>query len=88
MIWSGCLFACGRVAAGISSRPYFTRIHLQSFYCQTSGYQRGDFPVTEYLGDVSLALPFSGIMTENQVDYVCDHVRANLTQARTVGSVL
>jgi perosamine synthetase len=56
---------------GIPSRPYFTPIHLQPFYRQKFGYQRGDFPVTEYLGDVSLALPFSSVMTEDQVDYVC-----------------
>jgi perosamine synthetase len=57
--------------AGIPSRPYFTPIHLQPFYRQKFGYRRGDFPVTEYLGDVCLALPFSGVMTEPQVDQVC-----------------
>ena len=63
----------------IPSRPYFTPIHLQPFYLETFGYQRGDFPVTERLGDVSLALPFSGVMTEEQVAYVCDHLRCALT---------
>jgi perosamine synthetase len=56
---------------GIPSRPYFSPIHLQPFYIEKFGYKKGDFPVTEYLGDVSLALPFSGVMTEEQVDYVC-----------------
>jgi dTDP-4-amino-4,6-dideoxygalactose transaminase len=56
---------------GIPSRPYFSPIHLQPFYIEKFGYDRGDFPVTEYLGDVSLALPFSGVMKEEQVDYVC-----------------
>jgi perosamine synthetase len=56
---------------GIPSRPYFTPIHLQPFYVQKFGYRRGDFPVTEYLGDVSLALPFHGKLTEGEVDYVC-----------------
>lgn len=59
-------------SVGIPSRPYFTPIHLQPFYREKFGYQRGDFPVTEYLGDVSLALPFSGVMTESQVDRVCE----------------
>lgn len=59
---------------GIPSRPYFTPIHLQPFYRNTFGYQRGDFPVTERLGDVSLALPFSGVMTEAEVDYVCEQL--------------
>ncbi len=56
----------------VPSRPYFTPIHLQPFYRDTFGYRRGDFPVTEYLGDVSLALPFSSVMTEAQVDRVCE----------------
>jgi len=63
---------------GVPSRPYFTPIHLQPFYRQTFGYARGDFPVTEHLGDVSLALPFSGVMTEDQVDYVVAQLRAML----------
>jgi perosamine synthetase len=57
---------------GIPSRPYFTPIHLQPFYRQRYGYRRGDFPVTERLGDVSLALPFSSVTTEAQVDRVCE----------------
>jgi dTDP-4-amino-4,6-dideoxygalactose transaminase len=56
---------------GIPSRSYFMPIHLQPFYIARFWYRRGDLPVTERLGDVSLALPFSGVMTENQVDYVC-----------------
>jgi len=60
---------------GIPSRPYFTPIHLQPFYVQRFGYQRGDFPVTEKLGDTCLALPFSGVMTQEQVDYVCSCLR-------------
>lgn len=56
---------------GIPSRPYFTPIHLQPFYVEKFGYKRGDFPVTEEAGDTCLALPFSGVMTEKQVDYVC-----------------
>lgn len=60
---------------GIPSRPYFTPIHLQPFYRQRFGYRDGDFPVTEHLGAVSLALPFSGVMTEEQVDTVCSIFR-------------
>jgi perosamine synthetase len=61
---------------GIPSRPYFTPIHLQPFYVQKFGYRRGDFPVTERMGDVSLALPFSSVMTEGQVDTVCKTLEA------------
>ncbi|NJK79924.1 MAG: DegT/DnrJ/EryC1/StrS family aminotransferase [Chloroflexaceae bacterium] len=65
---------------GIPSRPYFTPIHLQPFYRDMFGYQPGDFPVTERLGAVSLALPFSGVMTEAQVDYVCEHLQAAILE--------
>ena len=63
---------------GIPSRPYFTPIHLQPFYVQKFGYRRGDFPVTEQAGDTCLALPFSGVMLEEQVDYVCEHLATAL----------
>ena len=62
-------------AAGIPSRPYFTPIHLQPFYQERFGYRRGAFPVAEFLGNVSLALPFSGVMTQSQVDEVCQVLR-------------
>lgn len=65
---------------GIPSRPYFTPIHLQPFYVQRFDYRRGDFPVTEAMGDTCLALPFSSVMTEEQVDYVCEHLATVLQQ--------
>jgi dTDP-4-amino-4,6-dideoxygalactose transaminase len=65
---------------GIPSRPYFTPIHLQPFYIERFGYRRGDFPVAEALGDTSLALPFSSVMTEDQVDCVCEELTAALRQ--------
>lgn len=55
----------------IPVRPYFLPIHLQPYMVERFGYQPGDFPVTEDLGRRGLALPFSGVMTEEQVDYVC-----------------
>jgi len=64
----------------IPSRPYFTPIHLQPFYQQTFGYRRGDFPVTERLGAISLALPFSGVMTEDQVNHVVAQLRQALRE--------
>jgi perosamine synthetase len=66
---------------GVSSRPYFTPIHLQPFYRKRFGYQRGDFPITEHLGDTCLAVPFSSVMTEEQVDYVCQMLKLAVDQA-------
>ena len=58
-------------AAGIPVRPYFLPIHLQPYMVDLFGYQKGDYPVTEDLGNRSLALPFSGVMTKDQVQLVC-----------------
>jgi dTDP-4-amino-4,6-dideoxygalactose transaminase len=56
---------------GVPVRPYFLPIHLQPYMVNQFGYQAGDYPVTEDLGKRGLALPFSGMMTEEQVDLVC-----------------
>ena len=57
--------------AGIPARPYFIPIHLQPYMVSRFAYQTGDYPITEDLGQRGLAIPFSSIMTEDQVDYVC-----------------
>jgi perosamine synthetase len=61
--------------ARIPVRPYFLPIHLQPYMAKQFGYREGDYPVTEDLGQRGLALPFSGVMTEQQVDVVCQILR-------------
>jgi perosamine synthetase len=56
---------------GIPVRPYFLPIHLQPYMVERFGYHPGEFPVTEDLGERGLALPFSGMMSEAQVETVC-----------------
>ena len=65
-------------AKGVPVRPYFLPIHLQPYMVERFGYRTGDFPVTEDLGRRGLALPFSGVMTEEQVDFVCRTIHAEL----------
>ena len=60
---------------GIPVRPYFLPIHLQPYMVERFGFQPGDFPVTEDLGERGLALPFSGKMSQEQVDLVCKTLR-------------
>ncbi len=62
--------------AGIPTRPYFAPIHLQPFMLERFGYQPGDFPIAEDLGRRGLALPFSSVMSEEQVDLVCMELQA------------
>jgi dTDP-4-amino-4,6-dideoxygalactose transaminase len=59
---------------GVPARPYFAPIHLQPYMVERFGYRPGDFPITEDLGRRGLALPFSGVMTEAQVDQVCSEL--------------
>jgi perosamine synthetase len=63
---------------GIPVRPYFLPIHLQPYMAERFGYRAGDFPVCEDLGERGLALPFSGRMTEEQVELVCDSLRQSI----------
>ncbi len=65
--------------ARIPVRPYFLPIHLQPYMMKQFGYREGDYPVTEDLGKRGLALPFSGVMTEEQVETVCQILRNCLT---------
>ncbi len=50
-------------------------IHLQPYMVEKFGYQEGDFPITEDLGRRGLAIPFSGVMTEAQVEIVCNEIQ-------------
>lgn len=56
----------------IDSKPYFTPIHLQPYMRKMFGFKEGDFPVTERIGNLALALPFYTSMEECEVDTVCD----------------
>ena len=50
----------------------------QHFYRGAFGFREGDFPITESVARSTLALPFSGVMTEEQVECVCEHLVAVL----------
>jgi perosamine synthetase len=69
-------------ANGVPVRPYFLPIHLQPYMVERFGYRPGDFPVTEDLGRRGLALPFSGVMTEEHVETVCRTIHSELNKSR------
>ena len=66
---------------GIPTRPYFQPIHLQPAYRERFGYREGMFPKAEAAGRQLLALPFSSLMTEEQVQEICTHLRCELELA-------
>ena len=62
---------------GIGCSNYFPPIHLQPYFRKAFGYKPGDFPVTEYVADRTIALPFYTRMTSTEIEVVVHH----LTQA-------
>lgn len=60
---------------GIPSTSYLLAVHLQPFMVERFGYRNGDFPEAELMARRMLALPFSSVMTEKQVDTVCNSLR-------------
>jgi len=73
-------FAAALEEERIPVRPYFSPIHLQPYMVKQFGFQTGDYPITEDLGNRSLALPFSGVMTEKEIDLVCSVIERSLQE--------
>jgi dTDP-4-amino-4,6-dideoxygalactose transaminase len=61
---------------GIGSEVYYPLpLHLQPCYAGL-GYRKGDFPVSERLAEESLALPIHSELEAEDIDYICDAIRA------------
>lgn len=66
-------------ARGVQSKAYFSPcIHLQEFYMQDLGYREGMFPVAERLSRETIILPFFTGITDEQLLYVRDTIKAVL----------
>lgn len=65
-------------SAGIGCRNYFEPIHLQPYIRAALGTGPGQFPVTERIGDRTIALPFFQTMTEADVERVVRALREAL----------
>ena len=62
---------------GIATERYFDPpLHLQKFYREKYGFQRGMLPITEGIAGQIFALPFFTTMSAAEVDYVCDALAA------------
>ena len=57
-----------------TSCHYPVPVHLQKAYAFL-GYRAGDFPNSEVLANQWLSLPMDPLMTEIEVDYVCDAIK-------------
>jgi dTDP-4-amino-4,6-dideoxygalactose transaminase len=61
---------------GIPSMIYYpVPLHLQKAYRQV-GLGEGSFPVTEQLSKTVISLPIHTEMTEDELAYICGHIKA------------
>ncbi len=62
-------------AENIGTGIHFTALHLHTYYAQTYCYRRGQFPVTEFIGERTFSLPLSAKLTDEDVEDVIAAVR-------------
>jgi len=63
---------------GIGCRNYFSPIHLQPFYKKQFGYKAGLLPITENIGDRSIAIPFYNNLSEADQAYIAEQLKQNI----------
>jgi len=66
----------------IQTRNYFEAIHLEPFYVEQFGFKEGDFPVTEFVSERTIALPFYTTMTEEEIDYVVKNLKEVILEVK------
>ena len=66
---------------GIGCSNYFTPIHLQPFYVKMLGF-RQDFPLTEYVSERTIALPFYNNLSEKEIDFVVQSLKEIVSNLR------
>ena len=62
-------------AAGIGCVVNYRAIHLLKYFRERYGYQPGDFPAAEQIGDGTISLPFYPGMSHSDADYVVDRLK-------------
>lgn len=67
---------------GVGCNPYFVPIHTQPYVTELLGPGEGMLPMTEKVSARTLALPFFGNITEEQVDRVSSVLRDALANCR------
>ncbi|KAF2956580.1 DegT/DnrJ/EryC1/StrS family aminotransferase [Marinitoga sp. 38H-ov] len=60
---------------GVQSKNYFSPVHLQKFYRDLYGYKEGDYPVTELISSLTIAIPFYTEITIHEQKYVVEIIK-------------
>jgi perosamine synthetase len=55
---------------------YPVPIHLQPIYLKLFGFRKGDYPRSENFANECLSLPMHPLLTDDDVGYVCESIRA------------
>ena len=66
-------------AENIGAGVHFVPVHLHPYYRKCRGWQEGDFPNAEFIGQRTLSLPLAGDLADDAVDDVCRALRRILT---------
>ena len=59
---------------GIGVAIHYTPIHLNSYYMNSLGFQKGDFPIAEEIGQKEISIPIYPRLTEEEYRYVSSKV--------------
>lgn len=59
----------------VGTTPYYTPLHLFSYYQKEFGFKKGDFPEAEYVGERIVCLPLYYSLQENDQDYIIETVK-------------
>jgi perosamine synthetase len=70
---------------GIPSRAYFSPVHSQKYF-QKLGKSECHLPVTMNVSERTIALPFHGMMTGEEVKYVVEKLKARVSKSRSVAA--
>jgi UDP-4-amino-4-deoxy-L-arabinose-oxoglutarate aminotransferase len=66
---------------GVGVAVNYRAVHLTKFYRERFGFERGDFPAAERIGDSTITIPLWPAMTDAQVDEVIAAVRKAVAEA-------
>ena len=59
----------------VGTTPYYTPLHIFSYYQKQFGYKKGDFPKAEYVGERIVCLPLYCALREGEQDYIVETVK-------------
>lgn len=70
------------IKQNIGAGVHFNPVHLQKYYRETFGFQKGDFPNAEFVGERTISLPISPAMTKQDAADVVSTVKSVVKKFR------